>query len=155
MKLDYGASTCGFKHYNCTDNVEHRATRYFLGVTPTQALYRETSLLPSTYRRWGNILRFWNRLPHIPANRLTRKVFDHNFNLCHSNWSSNVKTIMECFGQSNTFNSKSTIDLVNAERSLFSYYRDKWTNGIQNVPKLRTFKTFKTDSTCENYLTLD
>ncbi len=95
--LDYSASSWGYRQFQSIENVQNRALRYFLGVhrfTPILAMYGDTGWIPSRVRRWGTILRYWNRLITMDDNRLTKKVFIHDYNIGVNNWSSDVKHIL-------------------------------------------------------------
>ena len=95
--LDYSASTWGFKQYTPIDCVQNRAMRYFLGVhrfAPTLAMTGDTGWIPSMYRRWTSMLRFWNRILNVDNDRLLRRVFETDYRLCNNNWCSEIKTIM-------------------------------------------------------------
>ena len=41
-----------------------------------------------------------------------------------------------------------------AKTLIHNYYAVKWANDIQNLPKLRTYRLFKTDFKCEQYVLL-
>ena len=74
--LDYCSSVCGFKQYQTIDNIQHRALCYYFDVhrfTPILAIYGDSGWIPCVYRRWGNILRIWNRLIDMDNFRLTKK----------------------------------------------------------------------------------
>ena len=156
--LDYCASAWGFKNYQKIDNVQHRAMRYFLGVhrfTPVLAMTGDTGWLPSVYRRWGCMLRMWNRIIQMDDTRITRQVFNMDYQKCFRNWSSEIKSIMDTIGCSNTFNNKTVISLTDANRRIREYYNGVWRADIERVPKLRTYKTFKTQVGCEDYIQLN
>jgi hypothetical protein len=123
--LDYGSSTWGYKRYQTVENVQNRAMRYFLGVhrfAPLLALYGDTGWIPCTYRRWSNILHFWNRMIAMDDNRLTKKVFLNDNTLCSNNWSSDVKTIMDYLGLSHHFTTKTQVNLTSAKDLIRDFY---------------------------------
>ena len=95
--LEYQSSVWGYKEYNDIDSVQNRAIRYFLGVhrfAPKLAIYEDVGWLPTKERRWFNILRYWNGLVNMDESRICKTVFLWDYNICHNNWSSEVKDIM-------------------------------------------------------------
>lgn len=156
--MDYGSSTWGNKPFQSIDNVQNRALRYFLGVhrfAPTLALHGDTGWIPSLYRHWINILRYWNRLLVMDENRLTRKVFDFDYAQRNNNWSCQVKQIMDKVGLTQNYLEKSCVNLQIAKEKISDYYSRKWSEEINNTPKLRTYRLFKTEFKCENYVLMD
>ena len=123
---DFGLSVWGLKSFQSIDNVQNRAMRYFLGVhrfAPTLALIGNTGWLPSVYRRWGSIIRFWNRLVHMDNTRLTKRVlFIHDYNMCDNNWSSGIKQIMIKLECVHKFNDKSDINMPQMKSLIKDYY---------------------------------
>ena len=86
--LDYGSSVWGYKPYTQIDNIQNRAMRYFLGVhrfTPNMAITGYMGWLPSVYRRWCSMIRLWNRILLFDDTRITKKVFNHDYNICQNN----------------------------------------------------------------------
>ena len=83
--MEYCASVWGMKSFQCLDNVQNRALRYFLGVhrfAPIPGLYGDSGWIPTQYRRWRCILRFWNKLQLMDDNTLTKRVFNHDYTGC-------------------------------------------------------------------------
>ncbi|XP_053374736.1 uncharacterized protein LOC128547066 [Mercenaria mercenaria] len=158
--LDYSASVWGFKHFQAADSVQNRAIRYYLGVhrfTPKLALLGETGWIPSTYRRWICIIRYWNRLVKLNDNRITKRVFNKDYQNSNivNNWCNEVKTIMTKLDLITHFNNKVTVDMDYVKSKIGEYYAHIWKSDYEKVPKLRTYKTFKTQFSCENYLSLN
>ena len=156
--LDYCSSVWGFKQYQTIDNIQHRALRYFLGVhrfTPILAMYGDSGWIPCIYRRWGNSLRLWNRLINMDDSRLTKQVFNYDYNVCKNNWCSDVKQIFEQLNQTAVFHSKSTVNLAITKQMITAYYASKWSRDIQTVSKLKFYRLLKGEFTCENYVTLN
>lgn len=150
--LDYSASVWGFKQFQQIDNVQNRAMRYFLGVhsfSPVLLLTGDTGWLPSTYRRWGSMLRFWNRLIKMDNDRLTKKVFEFDYAKGINNWSFDIKEVMKKLGLLHHYEQKSLINLTQTNTLLNNNYSNIWSTRIQTVPKLRTYRLFKNELKCE------
>jgi hypothetical protein len=108
-------------------NVQNRSIRHYLGVhifASVAAITGDISWVPSRYsnRRWLNMLRYWNRLVNFENDRLTKLVFDHDYELSIDNWCSEIKSIMTLLNSLNTFRSKSTVDFKTAESKLKDLY---------------------------------
>jgi hypothetical protein len=58
--------------------------KHMLGVhrfAPVAGLEGDMLLLSPQYRRWLNMLRFWNRLVSMDFNRTTRKSFEYAYTM--------------------------------------------------------------------------
>ncbi|KAH3813261.1 hypothetical protein DPMN_141714 [Dreissena polymorpha] len=156
---DYCASIWGFKHFKSAENVHHRAIRYFLGVhrfTPILALLGEIGWLPSIYRRWLAMIRFWNRLVKLDEYRLTKRAFERDYSSSNNNnWCSEFKTVMSSLNLTDYYNRKRPIPIDLAKESMTQFYSIIWSRDYERVSKLRTYRTFKTEFVCEEYLTLN
>jgi hypothetical protein len=156
--LDYSASVWGFKHYQTIDNVQNRAMRFFLGVhrfTPTLALIGDTGWLPSMYRRWLIMIRYWNRLLSLDNSRLTKQAFELDYSICDKNWCSEIKSILLKLNFNTQYENKTIVNYIEAKEKIISYYSSIWYQDVQMVPKLRTYRTFKTNFKCEEYMSLN
>jgi hypothetical protein len=156
--LDYCASVWGYKHFQSSENIQNRAMRYFLGVhrfAPTLSLIGDTGWLPCIYRRWGSMLRLWNRLVNMEPNRLCRKVFTYDYTVCTNNWCSELKVVMSNLGFNANFNNRTAVSLTLLQDTIKTWYNNIWSRDIQNVPKLRTYRLFKNNCECEDYVTLN
>ena len=95
---DYSSSVWGHKPYAQLDYIQNRAIRYFLGVhrfTPILAIVGDSGWLPSQYRRLLTILRFWNRLLLMDDSRLTKHVFNFDYESGQNNWCTDVRDIFD------------------------------------------------------------
>lgn len=75
--------------------------------------------------------------------RLTKRVFNHDYNTCMNNWSSNIKHIMDTIGLSEQYNSREYVDITSTKQFITNHYANKWERDIQTVPEVRTYKLFK------------
>jgi len=156
--MDYCSSIWGYKQQQSIDNVQNRALRYFLGVhrfTPTLALTGDSGWLPSMYRRWTNMLRYWNRLVLMEDHRLTKRVFNADYNSDRANWCKDIKSIMTSFNLLDQYNSKMPVSLTHCKSLSRTHYYEKWLHEVKNVAKLRTYQQFKCTFECEQYLNMD
>lgn len=88
--------------------------------------------------------------------RITKRVFlwDREQNNT-SNWSSQVKNIMQSLNIESTYFNSTPCNLHYAEEMLRTNFETEWHNDIQSIPKLRTYILFKSSYTVEKYVTLD
>ena len=154
--IDYGSATRGFKDYKCIDNLQNRAMRYYLGVNkfaPVIGIEGETGSIPAKLRRYKSILSFWNRMIEMNENRLTKIIFEWDYHLQRNNWSCDTKNIFAKCNLASKFERKekcSVSDMISL--LFFDDYKDNWAMKVQQKPKLRTYKLFKTDFNPEKYL---
>ena len=157
--MDYCSSIWGYKHYQASDNVQHRAIRYFLGVhrfAPTAAISGDVGWLPAQSRRRLNMLRLWNRLIIMDSDRITKRVFESEYNNPRTNnWCNEIKSIMDDLQLSAHYNSKSTVDLQSARLLICNVHNVRWARSLQSSPKLRTYRSFKDTLEVEKYVTLN
>lgn len=122
---------------------------------PTLAIYGDTGWIPSQFRRWINMIRFWNRVLSFDEERITKIVFEFDYNRCRNNWCCDLKEVFHILELDNYFESKLMVDIDLVQSKIHTYYSNYWSNEILNISKLRTFVIFKTVFGRENYLFLD
>ncbi|VDH98618.1 Hypothetical predicted protein [Mytilus galloprovincialis] len=84
----YYSCVWGYRKYQSKDNIQNRAIRYYLGVhrfAPILAIHGDIGWIPSQYRRWINMVRYWNRLIRFDNNRITKLAFNIDYDRCKSN----------------------------------------------------------------------
>ena len=67
----------GFKTYQSIAYIRNQAMSCFLGIhrfTQSLSVVDNTGWLPSAYRRWKLIIRFWNKLIHLDNNDLPKNI---------------------------------------------------------------------------------
>ena len=156
--LDYNSSVWGFKDYPYVDNVQNKASRYFLGVhkfAPKLAITGDMGWLPSCQRRHYNMIRYWNRLMDMPDTRLCKQVFNWDQERCLNNWSSEIKAIMNNIGLAEHFTNKYKCDLPSVNDKLLENYAHEWKIQVDNTAKLRTSTTFKFSYKIETYVEMN
>lgn len=77
-----------------------------------------------------------------------------DYSLCSNNWCSELKEILSLIGLSEYYNNKMVINPDYARSKIFEYYSSIWEIGIENVSKLRTYTSFKTEFETEKYVSL-
>ena len=122
---------------------------------PKLAITDAKGWLPSNYRRWVSMIRYWNRLILFDDNRLTKRVFNMDYNKCRNNWCSDLKTVMSNLNLINHFENKSIIHIDTVKNKINEYYSNIWKADVTKVSKLRTYTTFKDNFETEQYVLLN
>ena len=151
----YAAEIWGFKMYSFTNNVQNRAMRYYLGVqkfAPISGMNGEFGWLGTKFKKYQCIVRFWNRLIAMDDDRLTKFVFNYDYQQCKGNWSDDIKCIFESLNISDVFVNKNICEMSIVTEKLFEVNKHEWRDEIVSKPKLRTYRLFKNELCSENYL---
>ena len=155
--LEYASEIWGFaKHHNC-DQVQYKAIRYFLGVhrfTPVAGLIGDIGWVNTRDRRRTCIIKYWNKLVKMKSSRLTKKVFNWDFQISSSsnNWNSYVNKILNSVNMLSSFYQKKLININEYKNRLQINAKTQWLDELRSKPKLRTYMTFKDDIYTENYV---
>ena len=66
------------------------------------------------------MIRLWNRLLKLKGSRLTKRIFDYDYNRSSivNNWCSQVKNILTDFNQIDKFQNKEQCNLLELEKHL-------------------------------------
>jgi hypothetical protein len=129
--------------------------KIFLGVHKFAAnvvVIGDMGWIPTQIRR--KMLRYYNRLINLENTRLTKKLFNYEYNnddrCCRT-----IRDILQSIGLEHVFYSKSTCDLTECEFKLMEKYNLEWSALAMSKPKLRTFVQFKQDLVTEYYVKLN
>ena len=101
------------------------------------------------------MLRLWSRLLLMDDNRVTKQVFNMDYQKCAKNWSTEIKTILNYIGCSDHYNNRSVISLTDPSNIIRNYYNSVWSIDVQQASKLRTYRVFQTEFNCEDYVKLN
>ena len=152
---DYCGEIWGYKEFYCSKQLHLRAMRYYLGVhryAAIPAIEGDMGWLNPRYRRFLKIAQFWNRMIKMDDSRLTKLLFNIDYNICKNNWSSDVREMFELIGQIDVFASKICCDVDNVKAKLFQEMENNWCDSIEHKPKLRTYKKYKHNINVEPYV---
>ncbi|KAK3102881.1 hypothetical protein FSP39_014619 [Pinctada imbricata] len=154
--IDYCSGVWGHKEFHNLHSVQLKAMRYFLGVhrfTPILAIQGESGWPPTVVRHRVNVLRLWNRLTQMDADRVTRKIFEWDLTEYKpGSWSSQTNDLFASLGLDSMFRNRQPCDISASEGKLIDIYKDKWNSDLATVSKLRTYRLFKTVFKTEDYL---
>jgi hypothetical protein len=156
--LDYASGVWGLKSFDKIDHIQNRAIRSFLGVhnfAPSLAIQGDMGWTHSSVRRKINILRLWNSLIEMDANRLTKRVFTWDKSNFANGWAGEVKDIFRDLNMQNLYDNLSLVSIERAWALLHEAKCHEWNNLLGNFPKLRTFVTFKSIFKTEPYVSIN
>lgn len=152
--LFYAAGVWGFEDSPEGNTVQSRAMRYFLGVhrfTTRAAIEGDMGWEPCVVKQRVEVLRLWNRLVHLPEERLTRKVF--NWDRAHRHpWSKEVLEILTAVNLQTLFLNSIQCKITNVRQTLFNTYKEQWKLKSLQKPKLRSYVQFKENFFTEPYV---
>lgn len=159
--MEYAAGVWGYKPYK-TEDVGNRAMRYFLGVNkfaPLHAVHGDMGWKPVDIGLKLCMLRLWNRVLSMDAERIPKKVFLWEYDIGINNWCSEVEQVMDDINCSELYVDKLKCDIDYCETKLMHEYVHNWNVTRKEKPKLRTYNLFKKDfgvekyvKTCDKYL---
>ena len=98
----------------------------------------------SEFRRWINMVRYWNRHILFNDDQITNMIFNMDYMRCSNNWRSDLKDVLTKLNLTQYFERKTAISLHTVESHTRNYYCRLWKDDVKNVSKLRNYVTFKT-----------
>jgi hypothetical protein len=167
--LDYGSAVLGHRIYNSIKAVQHRASRYFLGVgkkTPLVALQGDMGWHVPEHYQWIGVTRQWCRMATMEETRINKRVFTwaQKASSRYKNYQYHVTGFYNRIGMSHI------TDIMNCPEfkeireemnsSLSNHYEEIWSTKLnregavrgQGRNKLRTYRTFKRQFATEAYV---
>ena len=152
--LEYGAAVWGAnRKYECVDRVMYRALRYYLGVhrfAPVAGLVGDMGFIPHEVGRTVASLRLWNRLVKLDDNRITKKVFNYDYQQ-QGSFSHFIEVVCSKLDMEQAYLEKGVLDLKSCKEKLLLDVNEKWATQVDSKPKLRLYKVIKTSPRVENY----
>ena len=152
--LEYGSGVWGYAKETNIEIVQHRAMRYFLGVhkfAPNAGIYGDMGWIKHSLSRYICMVRLWNRCLNMNVNRLTRKVFIWDLQT-NQGWGKEIKSVFHKLGLINYFNNRIPCNTELVKEKIRSVMEEQWKEEIENKPKLRTYKLFKSEFQIEDYV---
>ncbi len=152
--LEYGSGIWGHLAAKPMNKVNNRAMRYFLGVhkfSPNEALIGDIGWLTPKLSRYLPRIRLWNKLIEMDNSRLTKRIFEYDYNVCKNNWSSNMKSLFVDIN-ADVFKEKLSCNLSVMNDTLYDIMSKSWAKDVLKKPKLRTYIRYKESVCTEKYV---
>ena len=158
--MDYCAGVWGIKEFDCIEQVQLKALRYFLGVhrfAASDMLRGDAGWVKCSTRHKIAIIRLWNRLVTLDPDRITFKIFlwDLNFHAQRGSWTHGVHEIFKEINTENCFENITPCDPEHVYSKLLENETTKWNTSRYSKTKLRLYNMFKADFSQEDYFSLD
>ena len=135
--------------------------RIFMDVhrfAPVAGLEGDMAWISPQFRRWLNMIGFWNRLVKMDTDRLTRKVFAWTYSMHLDgciNWCSEVYSIFLGLNLESCFQLKQTVNINRCKEKLLNRQSENWWNMVHNKPKLGFYALYKDCFTVDNYVKMN
>ena len=160
--MDYGSAVWGMKSYDKLDQVHNRAMRFFAGVhrlCPIPGFVGDMGWLDNLSRWKIERIRLWNRLINTNDDRLVKKIFLWDKEMCtntnKANFISHLKQVCSDCELNECYVENRQIDIAYVKRCLLEKLGDKWFASCVNMSKLDLYKQIKTSFGTETFLTLN
>ena len=83
--------------------------------------------LPLRYTRQIELLRYWNKLIKMNNDRLTKKIFDYDYNLkLPYSWCHNVENLLTSFNMNYVFENLNQWDLLIIKIKVIESFQIEW-----------------------------
>ncbi len=116
--MEYGV--WGYGNPLPNNKIQFRAIWYILGVhpkTPLLALEGDMGWKSCRLRQNINMIHFWNKLISIDESRLTKRIFNWDYNLC-KNWCLEIKQILYSASLQHIYNEQNVCNIVTIDNIL-------------------------------------
>jgi hypothetical protein len=139
----YGSEIWGYGKLKKCDETQNKAMRFFLGVhkfTPLHAMQGDMGWVDISTHRFTSMIRFWNRLvSQMDNTRITKRIFNYDYNLNCKNWSSDLLEIFKSINHEHIFKCQKVFNIKLVKHDLQQNFIGQWQASIQTKPKLRTY----------------
>ena len=124
------------------NQVQNKAMRVFLGVhkyAPIHGVIGDMGWSNFEYHKDVEQVRFWNKLMCMDESRITKTVFNLDYDTCVANtstWCANMKKMFDRAGLISYYDRKSTCDIIFFTEEVSSRALRIWKDEIVKKPKL-------------------
>ena len=170
--INYGAAIWGDRTFTCINSVQNKASRFFMGVgryTPNSAVNGDTGWIPADIRQWRTVINQYYRLKNMDNIRVNHRIYKWADNISLNsrqckNWNFRIRQQFNKNGLNDIYDNDTVSKNVMIERlqeQLLRKFKQDWFNDINRNTalrpggggnKLRTYRLFKRDFSCEQYL---
>ena len=130
------------------------STCHLYPLVPNLAINGDMGWVSSGNRRNIEMFRYWNRIIKMDLNRITKKVFTWDFVKRRSvgSWNSDILKLFSSLNMGNIYHNLMGVNLTLVKEKLLDTQMHQWETNIVQVPKLRTYCTFKRIFSVEPYV---
>ncbi|CAC5400852.1 unnamed protein product [Mytilus coruscus] len=135
------------------DQIPYGVLKYPIIIQTLQQLFQlifDTSIIPTIWRK-----AIICPVLKDPSSDLRVPMNYRDYNRCTDSWCSELKDILCKLNLEHYFDSKTAINLKTVEMNIQHLYSNIWNDNIQQVPKLRTYITFKSAFNQEQYVKIN
>ena len=106
---------------------------------------------PQSVQKKLCLLRFWNRLIKMDSGRLTKYIFNKDYEK-KGKWCTYIYEILTEIDHQHVYNDKLCCEVDSCKEALLSKFTEKWKSDIKRKPKLCTYCLLKENFTTEKYV---
>ena len=99
------------------------------------------------------MIRLWNRIINMDDDRITKVIFNWEYDLGLSNWCTSVKQILTECGLQQNYETKNLCNLNSLEIKLSAMNETQWKDNLHKKPKLIFYQKLKNSYSSEKYVT--
>lgn len=162
--VSYSSQVWGINFHECADDILYKFCRLQLGVsskTPIPAILGECGKHSLGVTCTMNCIKYWLKLIHMPDDNLLKSCYNMLCSHCNagrSNWASDVKSLLYRYGFGIVWENQAVEDYQDFLDEIKTRITDctvqTWHDKVENMPKLRTLRLYKTEFILEPYLLL-
>lgn len=140
--LDYGAEVTGLIASKAMENVQHRASRIYMGAgkgCPLPCLDLEMGWLTSYRRRNLCVVKYYERILRMDNSRIPRRIFDNSRNSVGS-WAYKVGELLTSLGLSIYWDIRSPVPGEMLQFYVRERCKEELLRSVAQMAKLRTYR---------------
>ena len=129
-------------------------------LSTSKIMAGEVGVFPPSVQYQKNVLMYLQRLNSMPVGSVLQSVFTESKRLSHLSyrtWYTEAKELAQSYDTDIANVGDMVLSKQTIKNNIEGHYKTSWENKMQdteNFPILRTYKLFKQNFTCENYLYL-
>lgn len=158
--LTYGSEIFGYENIDILEKVHNDFLRKLTGArksTPLYMLYGELGRYPIAISIKSRMVSFWNRLVSGKETKLSLNIYKYMLNQnIECKWVNKIKEILENTGNSFLWTNQPFCNKPSTHKSvkqtLIDQFKQDWNAKLENSMKGKTYKSFKSEHSIENYL---
>ncbi len=152
----YASGVWGLKSHKICEDVLLRACRFYSGVhrlAPIPGIQGDFGWWDCKSRCNLELIRLYNRFITMDPDRLNRRVFMYDKEVCKENWNERFKQILVELELDRYWLNNAVIPIEVAKEKIAKCFENDWKHHCSTKPKLRTYVTFKQDTKVAAHIT--